>query len=129
MSPGFPLLTNEFDDHESRKGIANVFWNQCSLVGRKVVQAKTGRAPTPDMTHFDRDFSPVEIKLSQGKMLDGVHASSSGQFAQPIHVKHLPFCGMANPQPLLEGVPIAGTPLFLPARAKNQQLAPKQSQI
>ena len=35
-----PALTNEFDDHESRKGIANVFWNQRSLVGQKAVQAK-----------------------------------------------------------------------------------------
>jgi hypothetical protein len=62
-------------------------------------------------------------------MLDDVHASSSGQFAQRIHVTRLPFCGMANPQPLLEGVPSAGTPLFLPARAKNQQPASKQRQI
>jgi hypothetical protein len=36
---------------------------------------------------------------------------------------------MANPQPLLEGVPIAGTPLFLPAQANKRQPAQDNQQI
>src|SRR5689334_14395682 len=100
------------------------------FIGRtKGRPGETGRAPTPEMTHLDKVFSPGEIKLSLRqdvgrrsclvvrtvRTTDSCHASA--------------FCGMANPQPLLEGVLIAGTPLFLPARAKNKQPAPKQRQI
>jgi hypothetical protein len=50
-------LTNEFDDHERRKGIANVFWNQCSLVRRKTVRGEITRLPTSVLTDFNAALS------------------------------------------------------------------------
>jgi hypothetical protein len=63
MNQGFPLLDHEFDDHESRKGIAKAPWNQRSP-GRQTRRIRPETAAARDLTTFDRMFSLPKLKLA-----------------------------------------------------------------
>jgi hypothetical protein len=63
MYQGSPLLDHEFDDHESRKGIANGLWNQRST-GRQSLPDGVEKAAAGPLTTFDRMFSLIALNLA-----------------------------------------------------------------
>jgi hypothetical protein len=63
MYQGSPLLNHEFDDHESRKGIANGLWNQRSP-GERSLPDRAEKASAGALTTFDRMFSLIELNFA-----------------------------------------------------------------
>jgi hypothetical protein len=122
MNQGSPLLDHEFDDHESRKGIAKTPQNQRSPDRQKLPIARE-RATEQALTTFDRIFSLCKLKLtwwskqsgpepaacplrrpSRGKSLASLAASQGRMDAFSLFRVAIP----CSPT----GVPIAGTPFF-----------------
>jgi hypothetical protein len=92
MNQGSPLLDHEFDDHESRKGIAKTPQNQRSPDRQKLPIARE-RATELALTTFDRKFSLCRLKLT--------HRSKWGQaWIGPRPTGHL----LRSPFPVLKAL-------------------------